>query len=209
MKFVPIYSFIGSSGSGKTTFLEKLIPVLKKKGIKLGVIKHDAHKFEIDKPGKDSYRFKAAGADIVAISSAEKMAFVKSFEDSAFSLEEIVMRYFSDLDMVITEGYKKSSIPKFEVLRKDNNTPFLSSERKELLGIITDITPSPRNDVPSFGLEDVQEVADYIMGISNFKLPEISIDGAEVAENILKSLFSGIRFISPFKKVSIKVEFER
>lgn len=209
MKFVPIYSFIGSSGSGKTTFLEKLIPVLKKKGIKLGVIKHDAHKFEIDKPGKDSYRFKAAGADIVAISSAEKMAFVTSFEDSAFSLEEIVMRYFSDLDMVITEGYKKSSIPKFEVLRKDNNTPFLSSERKELLGIITDITPSPRDDVPSFGLNDENRVADFIMSISNLELPEISIEGAEVAEDILKSVFSGIRFISPFKKVSIKVEFER
>ena len=209
MKLVPIYSFIGSSGSGKTTFLEKLIPVLKRKGIKLGVIKHDAHKFEIDKPGKDSYRFKAAGADIVTISSEEKMAFVKSFEKSAFSLEEIVIRYFSDMDMVITEGYKQSDIPKFEVFRSGNSTPFLSSKRKELLGIITDVTPPPRGDVPIFGLEGVNEVADYIMSISDFEPPEISIKGGGIAEDVLSSLFLGVRFVSPFKKVVVKVEFER
>lgn len=207
---IPIFSFIGSSGSGKTTFLEKLIPILKGKGLKVGVIKHDAHKFEIDKPGKDSYRFKSAGADVVAISSAEKMAFVKSFENTPFTLEEIVIRYFSGMDIVITEGYKKSRIPKFEIFRKGNSTPFLSSEKDELIGIITDVVPAPRADVAVFGINDIEKVADFIVNISDFRDFEVVVEGADdVINNLLKSISSSIRFISPFKKIHIKVDVER
>ena len=112
-KITPVFSFIGSSGSGKTTFIEKLIPVLIKKGFKVGIIKHDAHKFEIDKPGKDSYRLKQAGAKTVALSSTEKTALIKSNDENEISVEEIIMRFFPDVDLIITEGYKKSSIPKF------------------------------------------------------------------------------------------------
>ena len=75
-KFIPVVSFVGSSGSGKTTFLEQIIPLFIDKGYKTGTIKHDAHKFEIDKPGKDSYRLKQAGAGTVCISSAEKLALI-------------------------------------------------------------------------------------------------------------------------------------
>jgi len=83
-----LFSFVGSSGSGKTTFVEKLIKRLAEKGYKVGAIKHDAHRFEIDKPGKDSYRFKEAGAKVVVISSSEKLAMVRSHQDGEMDIHE-------------------------------------------------------------------------------------------------------------------------
>jgi molybdopterin-guanine dinucleotide biosynthesis protein B len=210
MKYTPIFSFIGSSGSGKTTFLEKLIPILKNKGLSLGVIKHDAHQFEIDKPGKDSYRFKSAGADIVAISSSEKMAIVKSFTKKEETLEEIVLNYFKDVDMILTEGYKKSSIPKIEIFRQEVKKPFISADKLELIGVITDSKECPRKDVKKFNLDCYNEVAEYLIDISIFDLPEIEVINIEdnLLKNSLSQLFGSYRFLKRFHKVKITVEIE-
>jgi molybdopterin-guanine dinucleotide biosynthesis protein B len=210
MKYTPLFSFIGSSGSGKTTFIEKLIGELKNRGVKLGVIKHDAHKFEIDKPGKDSYRFKQAGADIVAISSAEKMAIVKSFTLAEETLEEIVVNYFKDVDLVITEGYKQSSIPKIEIFRECVGKPFLSENKSELIGVITDAENMPRKDVRIFGLDDVNKVAEYLLENGDFNLPEIEISGMDNGL-LLKSLerfLMSFRFLKKFKKIKVNIEIE-
>ncbi|MCB4203941.1 molybdopterin-guanine dinucleotide biosynthesis protein B [Deferribacterales bacterium Es71-Z0220] len=210
MAYTPLFSFIGSSGSGKTTFIEKLIAELKNRGVKLGVIKHDAHKFEIDKPGKDSYRFKQAGADIVAISSAEKMAIVKSFTLAEETLEEIVLNYFKDVDMVITEGYKQSSIPKIEVFRECVGKPFLSENKSELIGVITDTENIPRKDVRIFGLDEVSDVAEYLVKNADFSLPEIEISGID-SSLLVKSLerfLMSFRFLKKFKKIKVNIEIE-
>ena len=116
MKRPPVVSFVAHSGTGKTTLLEQLIPILKGRGYRVGAIKHDAHRFEIDHPGKDSYRFTAAGADSMLICSGEKLALVRRHQQSP-SLEQLLATCGSDLDIILTEGFKQSSLPKIELHR--------------------------------------------------------------------------------------------
>jgi molybdopterin-guanine dinucleotide biosynthesis protein MobB len=155
---IPVYSFIGFSGSGKTTFIEKLIPELKRRGIRLGVIKHDAHDFEIDKEGKDSWRFSNAGADVVEISSAEKTAII-SKTNKAMHLDEIISR-MGNVDLIITEGYKAGDKPKIAIYRAASGKP-LPLEPEKLTAIVTDV--DTKTDIPCFGLEDVEKVVDFIL----------------------------------------------
>ncbi|MGZ8450454.1 MAG: molybdopterin-guanine dinucleotide biosynthesis protein B, partial [Candidatus Deferrimicrobiaceae bacterium] len=91
MKQIPAVAIVGNSGAGKTTLLERLIPALKGKGYRVGIIKHDAHRFDIDHPGKDSHRFTAAGADTMVITSKEKLAMVKRHTASP-PIEELLER---------------------------------------------------------------------------------------------------------------------
>ena len=93
-------SFVAKSGTGKTTLLEKVIAELKGRGYRVGVIKHDAHRFDIDHPGKDSHRLTAAGADTMLISSPEKLALVKLHSESP-PIEELIATYFSDVDLIL------------------------------------------------------------------------------------------------------------
>ena len=109
-----IISIVGKSNSGKTTLIEKLVPVLSKKGYKVATIKHDAHSFEIDKEGKDTYRHKKAGAKAVIISSSEKVALIKDVYKEA-DLDDLTMLLPDDIDIILTEGYKRSNMPKIEV----------------------------------------------------------------------------------------------
>src|SRR5512139_1928743 len=102
---VTTVSFVAKSGTGKTTLLEQVIVELKRRGYRVGVIKHDAHRFDIDHPGKDSYRLTAAGADTMLISSPEKLAVIKKHEASP-PLDVLVATYFSDVDIVLAEGFK-------------------------------------------------------------------------------------------------------
>ncbi|QTL98894.1 molybdopterin-guanine dinucleotide biosynthesis protein B [Iocasia frigidifontis] len=116
---IPIVSIVGWTNSGKTTFITKLIPVLKSRGYRIATIKHNAHKFEIDKEGKDSWRHRQAGAETVILTCKEKIAVVKEIEEEVV-LEELVSRYIDqEIDLVIVEGYKTGSVPKIEVFRPD------------------------------------------------------------------------------------------
>jgi molybdopterin-guanine dinucleotide biosynthesis protein MobB len=207
-KMPPVFSFVGSSGSGKTTFIEKLLPFLINKGLKVGVIKHDAHKFEIDKPGKDSYRLKHAGAKTVVLSSEEKMAFIKSFNGNELSVEEIILRFFSDADLIITEGYKKSSIPKFEVFRKETGKPPVMFNSPYLLGIITD--DNINTDKLIFGLNDIEKVADYIINLSFIQKSNVVIEGNadELLKNAILDIAKSFSFFESGKKIKINIEIE-
>ncbi len=154
---VPTITFVGKSGTGKTTFLEKLIPELKRRGLHLAVLKHDAHHFEMDRPGKDTYRFAAAGADAVTISNAEKFAMIAQ-TPTELTLQEIISR-LPEVDLVLTEGYKKSRYPKIEIHRAALHQPLIALE-EQLLAILTDEKlPSP---VLQLALEDVSGCADLI-----------------------------------------------
>src|SRR5512136_1866077 len=121
---VKAVSFVAKSGTGKTTLLEQVIVELKRRGYRVGVIKHDAHRFDIDHPGKDSYRLTAAGADTMLISSPEKLALVKKHSSSP-PIENLISTYFTDVDIVLTEGFKKSSMPKIELHRKERSPVLL------------------------------------------------------------------------------------
>lgn len=162
-------SFVAKSGTGKTTLLEKVIAELKKRGYKVGAIKHDAHRFDIDHPGKDSYRLTAAGADTTLISSPAKLAIVKKHEASP-PIEELLATYFADVDLVVTEGFKKSGLPKIEVHRSERSDTLLCrGERHDptLLAVASD--GALELDVPVFDLNDQESVVDFIE--SYFQLP--------------------------------------
>ncbi|KAA0258934.1 molybdopterin-guanine dinucleotide biosynthesis protein B [Deferribacter autotrophicus] len=205
-KFPPLFTFVGSSGSGKTTFLENLIPVFTKKGFKVGAIKHDAHKFEIDKPGKDSYRLKSAGSRQVIISSKEKIALVKSVNRD-MSVYELILKYFSDVDIILTEGYKKSNIPKFEIYRIEHGKEPLCFGDNHLVGIVTNSEVSI--DKPIFGLSDYEKVADYIISIANFENVDVKVDCEdELVKRFLEEKISMVKFFKTVKNVKVKVEFD-
>ena len=150
----PVISFIGWSGSGKTTFIEKLIPVLRRRGLRLAVIKHDGHDFQMDREGKDTYRFTAAGAECVAIANSSHAAIIDS---RPLGFEELCGRVGS-VDLVIAEGWTELPYPQIEVLRGQDTLRCLHRDR--LLAVITDRCPSL--SLPLFGLEDTEAVADFI-----------------------------------------------
>jgi molybdopterin-guanine dinucleotide biosynthesis adapter protein len=152
-----IICIVGRSQSGKTTLIEKLIPVLKHKGYRIGTIKHSHHIFDFDKSGKDSWRHKDAGADAVIIASPGKIAMVKN--DQQGTLESL-LEYFGDLDLVITEGYKGAHQPKIEVVRAARHDDALLRDDRHLVAVVTDADLDIK--LPVFGLEDIDELADFI-----------------------------------------------
>ena len=154
--FVPVFSFAAFSGTGKTTYLEKLIPALKKRGIRLAVIKDDAHRIEIDKPGKDTWRFANAGADVVAVTSTEKSAVI---EQRALTVEQI-MRRVCDVDLILTEGYKYGPFPKIGLYRSASGNP-MTGEADSFVAIVSDAAMDTA--VPVFPLDDPEPMADFLV----------------------------------------------
>jgi molybdopterin-guanine dinucleotide biosynthesis protein B len=154
---VPIISIVGKSGVGKTTALERVIGELKRRGYKVGTVKHDTHGFDLDKPGKDSWRHAQAGSDAVVISGPHKMALIRQLE-AEMPLDEIV-RLMGNVDLVITEGYKRGDKPKIEVTRRERGIELLC-QPEELIGIMTDYPVDV--PVPQFALDDAAGVVDLL-----------------------------------------------
>lgn len=154
---IPVISIVGKSNCGKTTYLEKLIAELKSRGYKIATIKHDVHGFDIDKPGKDTWRHAQAGADIVCISSPWKMAMIKKV-DQELLLDQVV-EYIDGVDIIFTEGYKRESKRKIEVFRQEAcDAPLCSKE--ELLAMASDT--KIHEGVPTFDVNDAVSMADFL-----------------------------------------------
>lgn len=161
-KTVQAVSFVAKSGTGKTTLLEQVIAELKARGYRVGAIKHDAHRFDIDHPGKDSYRFTAAGADTMLISSPEKLALVKRHA-AAPPIEELLATYFGDVDIVLTEGFKMSGLPKIEVHRRDRSATLLCRGEENDPTLLAVASDEPLVlDVPVLDLNEPRRVADFV-----------------------------------------------
>lgn len=159
---VKVVAFVAKSGTGKTTMLEKVIRELKIRGYRVGAIKHDAHRFDIDKPGKDSHRITAAGTDTMLICSPEKLALVKQHA-VAPSVEELLETYFQDVDIVLTEGFKKSSLPKIELHRRERSATLICRGEEydpALIAVASD--ERLELDVPLLDLNNAEEVTDFI-----------------------------------------------
>jgi len=156
---IPIVSIVGKSGSGKTTLIEKLIPELVRRGYKIATVKHDVHGFEVDREGKDSWRHKKAGAHTVVISSPLKLALIRDVDHDA-DLTELRDRYIADVDLILSEGFKKNKYPKIEVFRPEMHRDLLCTKEDDLVAIATN-RPLP-SDVPCFDLNDAPGLVDLI-----------------------------------------------
>jgi len=159
-----IISIVGRSQSGKTTLIEKLIPEIKRRGYRVGTIKHTHHALDIDKTGKDSSRHRLAGADTTILAAPAEIALLKSGHSD--QLEDLV-GFFDDVDLLIAEGYKRSRRPKIEVVRVDRNPGPLCKDDPNLKAVVTDA--SLELGVPSFGLDEIGRIADFIE--SSFLIP--------------------------------------
>jgi molybdopterin-guanine dinucleotide biosynthesis adapter protein len=157
---IPIVSIVGKSDSGKTTLIEKLVRELKSRGYRVATIKHDAHSFEIDREGKDSWRHKQAGANVTVISSPSKLAVVAD-TDHDYGLAELREKFIFGVDLILTEGYKRESNPKIEVVRSEHHADMLCKEDDSLIAIAGD-PPDPPAGVPVFDLNDPKPLCDFL-----------------------------------------------
>lgn len=164
MSKVPVVSVVAKSGTGKTTLLEKLIAELTRRGLRVGAIKHDAHRFDIDREGKDSWRLTQAGAATMMITSPAKLAMVKQNPDQREpSLQETIETYFGDVDLVLTEGFKKSSMPKIEVHRRERSATLLCRGEEHDPSLVAVASDEPLSlDVPVFDINDAAGLCDLI-----------------------------------------------
>lgn len=171
----PVVSIVGNSGAGKTTLLEKLISELVRRGLRVGTIKHDVHGFEMDRPGKDSWRHKQAGASTTIISSPSRIGMVKDV-DHDHRPEELAA-LLSDMDLVLVEGFKKGSQPKIEIFRPETAKFPLCQGDEHLLALVSEA--SVDCGVPLFAPEDITGLADFILWKFNMT---VAADTASIPE---------------------------
>lgn len=168
----PIISFVGRSGSGKTTLLEKVVAELSRRGHRIMVIKHSDKDYELDTANKDSWRFSQAGSSISAFSAAHKLALYRR-DDHDFTPEELALFVAWDYDFILTEGFKRLSYPKIEVLGPEQ-APELVSPREHLLAVVSD-SPLPL-DLPRFSREDFTGVADLVEKAVSARRQRVEVD---------------------------------
>jgi molybdopterin-guanine dinucleotide biosynthesis protein MobB len=156
---VPVVSIVGKSDAGKTTLLERLVPELKARGYLVGTIKHDVHGFDIDHEGKDSWRHKQAGARTVVISSPKKVSVIKDV-DAEETIDGLASKYFEDVDIILTEGYKRENRPKIEIFRSQVHDKPLCTNDDHLVALVSDIPLDL--GVPRFELDDMRGLSDLV-----------------------------------------------
>lgn len=158
MKLIAI---AGYSGSGKTTLIEKVIPCLVMEGVRVSLIKHAHHEFDVDVPGKDSHRHRMAGAVEVLVTSSNRWALMHELRGAPEPSLEVQLKHLSPCDLVIVEGWKHHAIPKIEVHRKLADKPLLFPDDTNVVAVATDELLA--TDLPQFGLDDAESVASFIM----------------------------------------------
>lgn len=157
----PYFTFAGFSGSGKTTLAIKVIESLSSKGYKVAALKHDGHKFQMDKEGKDTFRLKAAGAKTIAISSSEKYALI-SESDHRLSFKELMAILPTGIDIIVGEGFKDNDIPKIIVHRKDNGKERVCANDSFVLAVATD-DPIIFADIKNiFDINDSEKIVKFL-----------------------------------------------
>lgn len=161
-----VVCFAGFSGAGKTTLVEQLIAHFKARGLRISVVKHAHHKFDIDRPGKDSWRHRAAGAFEVVLASDRRLALMREFEETTeLSVHHLIAELYEGVDWVFVEGYKYSDLPKVEVWRADTGHTALYPDDPFVAAVATDAPerlPQPTQR-PVLDLNDAAAVADWLL----------------------------------------------
>ncbi|MDO9113036.1 MAG: molybdopterin-guanine dinucleotide biosynthesis protein B [Polaromonas sp.] len=161
-----VVAFAGYSGSGKTTLVESLIPALKLRGLRVSVVKHAHHSFDIDQPGKDTYRHRQAGAFEVVVASDKRLALIREFEQPrALSVHHLIAELYEGVDWVLVEGFKSSDLLKVEVWRADSGKPARYPDDDFVVAIATDSPDRlPETTLrPVLDLNDADAVAGWLV----------------------------------------------
>ncbi len=161
---IPVLGFAAFSGTGKTTLLEKVIPMLCKMDYRVGMIKHAHHQFDIDKPGKDSFRLRKAGASQMLIASDQRTALMIENETSQEPrLETLLSQLKQDeLDLILVEGFKHVHFPKIELHRKELDKTLLYNEDDSIVAIATDDMSIEPDSIPVLDINNPGQIADFI-----------------------------------------------
>lgn len=164
---VPILSFVAASGTGKTTLLTRLIPILRERGLRCAAIKHSHHDVDVDIPGKDSHRLRMAGAQQVLLSSPYRTFWIEEGDgETEPDFEKLVSRLdHSVLDIVLVEGFRQAHLPKIEVHRAQRKTALLCCEDSEIIALAADVDPPGRPPhLPLLPLNAPDSIASFIVG---------------------------------------------
>jgi len=216
---IPIISIVGKSDSGKTTLIEKLVPELTRRGYRIATVKHDLHGFEVDREGKDSWRHKQAGAHTVVIASPNKVALIRDVERD-LTLEEIREKLIQDVDLILSEGYKKDVQPKIEIFRKEKHKELLCTKEDNLIAIVSNQTFDI--GVLCFPLDNIKGVADFIENkfLKSKGEEEITlkVDGRTISlkpfirdflSGSIKGMISSLKGCEKPKKIEIQIEGDK
>src|SRR5512134_1362043 len=155
------FGFAGWSGSGKTTLIEKLIPLFVARGLKVSLIKHAHHSFDVDQPGKDSYRHRHAGCTEVLVSSSRRWALVHELRGAPEPGFAELFERLSPCDLVLIEGFKRERVPKLEVYRAATSEPLLHPQDRDIVAIAADRRVDTK--LPQFDLDDAPSIPTFIL----------------------------------------------
>lgn len=160
---IPLVGIAANSGTGKTTLLIKLLPILSARNIRTGIIKHAHHTFDIDYPGKDSYELRKAGAKQVLIGSSSRWALMVETEKDNSLYDHIQHMDLENLDLILVEGFKPEDIPKIELVRPSLNKPLFYPEDSNIIAIAADDELSVKTELPVFDLNVPEQIAEFII----------------------------------------------
>jgi molybdopterin-guanine dinucleotide biosynthesis protein B len=156
-----VFGFAGWSGSGKTTLIEKLIPRFAKRGLRVSLIKHAHHTFDVDQPGKDSYRHRHAGATEVLVTSSRRWVLMHELRGAQEPSFDEQVKHLSPCDLLIVEGFKHAPIPKLEVWREATGEGLLHPQDPHIVAVASDAKIETR--LPLLDINDVAAIADFIL----------------------------------------------
>lgn len=162
---IPVIGFAAYSGTGKTTLITRIIRILSGRNLRVGTVKHAHHNFDIDYPGKDSYRLREAGASQVLIGSSQRWALMVERPDKGNRPLEFHLRKLDldDLDLVLVEGFKVGRLPKIEVHRPSLGNPSLHEQDEHIIAVASDAPDRLDTRLPVFDLNDPEAIADFII----------------------------------------------
>ncbi len=157
-----VFGIVGWKNSGKTTLVARLVTDLKSRGFSVSTMKHAHHAFDLDQPGRDTYKHREAGAQEVVISSGKRWAIMHELQrDENYTLDDLLVK-MQPVDIVLVEGFKSNAHPKIETHRSQSEMPLVSAENKTIIAVASDCDVDT-NGLPCLNLNDVPAVADYII----------------------------------------------
>jgi len=162
-----VFGFAGWSGSGKTTLIEQLIPRFVLEGRSVSLIKHAHHQFDIDTPGKDSYRHRHAGCKEVMVTSDVRWALMHEMREEPEPTLEQQIKRMSDCDLLLVEGWKLEPIPKLEIFREANGKPLMFPRDGHIIAVVSDVRVETR--LPRFAIDDYDGIAEFVLESTGLK----------------------------------------